>query len=164
MRFLVASDKEAGMSSDLPFTVEPYWVPPEHLACYSCLDDMLVFFRIGEVSATLARLFNGAGVGNGDPWPWELCRWSKRCIVVDDNDQHWLRDEDHPEVKPDDFLACCDPDPGCFGPDNFWNTYSEDEFRRILEHAFSVWARERPHRVAEFAAALQEHGMKLVPV
>lgn len=136
----------------------------EHAALTYCLRDSIVLLRVGEVSATVNRLFNGAGLGNGDPWPWELCRWNRRCVVVDDNDQHCLRDEDHPEVKPDDFLACCDPDPGCFGPDHFWHTYSEEEFKRIFEHACSVWLKGGSGtRVAEVSAALQEQGMKLVP-
>jgi len=154
-------------NQQLPFSMDPSTPqpPPEHRALVSCLVDLRRYFLgAGETSATLHRLFDRGSVGNGEPWPWELCRWHMRYIVVDDNDQHWLRDEDHPEVKPDDFLACCDPDPGCFGPDHFWHTYTEYEFKRILEHTFSVWAKEDPNRRSEYATALAEFGMKLVQV
>ncbi|WP_186301506.1 hypothetical protein [Denitromonas halophila] len=65
------------------------------------------------------------------------------------------------EIANADFIAICDPDD--FG-EHYWHTYSEEEFRRIIEHTLSVWAAQEPEKHKEYAEALAEHGMQLVPV
>ncbi|TVT70712.1 MAG: hypothetical protein FHP92_17325 [Denitromonas halophila] len=66
-----------------------------------------------------------------------------------------------PEVADADFIAICDPDD--FG-EHYWHTYSEDEFRRIIEHTLSVWAEQEPEKKKEYATALAAHGMRLMPI
>lgn len=141
------------------FTFEPYWVPKEHLALFSCLNDMYPFLRPGEVARTLQRLFLGKGVGNGDPYPWDLTRWRDRSDAAKDDEAYPLLESDRPDINPDDFLAWCDPFD--FGAENFWNLYTEAELKDCLEQAFTQWAKEKPEQRAEYAAALAEHGMRL---
>jgi hypothetical protein len=132
---------------------------PVHRAIGSCLLDMRRYLGSFTAEETLQRLFDKfGGVGNSDPYPWELCRWKHRYVAEDANEQP-LRDQDFPDIKPDDFLAWCDPFD--FGPDNHWKTYSEHDFKLILEDAFGVWVKESPQRRQEFEAALASHGMRL---
>jgi hypothetical protein len=142
------------------FTFEPYWVPKEHLALFSCLNDMYPFLRPGEVAEALDRIFVRGRICNGDPYPWELCRWKERYMALDEEEpEHSLDDDKYPDINPDDFLAWCDPFD--FGAENFWSIYTEAELKDCLEQAFTQWAKEKPEQRAEYAAALAEHGMRL---
>lgn len=128
-------------------------------ALMSCLAAMQCYLASFTAEETLQRLFDKfGGVGNGDPYPWELCRWKNRYMAEDANEQP-LGDQDFPDITPDDFLAWCDPFD--FGADNHWKTYSEHDFKLILEDAFGVWVKESPQRRQEFEAALASHGMRL---
>lgn len=139
---------------DLPFSMargtrNP---PEEHRALMSCLlDARRDHFRPDKVSEALRFLLRGPGLAGGDPYEWELCRWSERESARDcDN---------HMVAKAQDFVAWCDPED--FGHVHFCQVYSEEAFKRILEHAFIVWAEQEPSRKAEFASALAEYEMKL---
>ncbi len=53
------------------------------------------------------------------------------------------------------------PDPGCFGPEHYWNTYKEDVFKLILETLFTYLTKEAPQRRQEFEQAMAKYGMRL---
>ena len=131
---------------------------PEHRALVSCLVDMYRYLGSFTAFETLQSLFIRGRIAGGDPYPWEVCRWKERHQAEDEHEQP-LRDEDYPHIQPNDILAWCDP--WDFGIEHHWNTYKEDEFKLILEDAFSYWAKKQPARRNEFAEALALHGMQL---
>ena len=138
-----------------PASPEP---APVHSALVSCLLDTRMYLASFSAEDTLQRLLVRKGIGGGDPYPWELCRWQHRYMAADASEQPLL-DEDFPDIQPDDFLAWCDPFD--FGADNHWKTYKESDFKLILEDAFSCWVKDSPQMRQEFAAALAQHGMSL---
>lgn len=153
----------------LPFSMDPDTPapPPEHGALVFCLRDARSdHFRYGLIAPALDRLLNGDGLVMGEPYRSDLFRVSSRDKIeiaelmapesVNPSDFVLPR-----EIADADFIAICDPDD--FG-EHYWHTYSEEEFRRIIEHTLSVWAAQEPAKKKEYAAALAGHGMSLIPI
>lgn len=156
-------------NTKLPFSMAPGApdAPPEHGALVSCLSDAHGdHFRSGSIMPALDRLLNGKGLAMGEPYRSDLFRVSNR-----DNDElvelmapESITPSDFvvpAEIAEADFIAICDPDD--FG-EHYWHTYSEEEFRRIIEHTLSVWAAQEPAKKKEYALALAGHGMCLTPI
>ncbi len=134
---------------------------PEHSALIYSIGYMQMYLASFGAAEMLHNLFVRGRIAGGDPYPWDICRWGARVEDVTDINEQPLRDEDYPHIQPEDFLAWCDPDPGCFGPEHHWNTYKEDVFKQVLEDAFTYWAKEEPRRRKEYEQALAKYGMRL---
>ncbi len=148
----VGSDKTLRQS--LPVDMTPGVPnPPEHLALVVCLDSMQSQFRPGRASEGLKHLLCGPGLTGGDPYEWMLCRWSECDTDEVPTHQH--------NVSQNDVVVWCDPDD--FGEEYHLRVYPDEQFKRILEHTFGVWAQQMPERKTEYAAALAEHGLQLAP-
>ena len=138
-----------------PNTSEP---SPEDRALVCCLLNMRIYIASFDAFEVLQSLFIRGRITGSDFPPWEICRWRKRHMAEDEYEQP-LRDEDFPNIGPDDFLTWVDPFD--FGAEHYWNTYKEKDFKLILEDAFTYWAKESPKRRKEFSEALAIYGMKL---
>ena len=149
------TESQKALFSMDPSTPEP---SPEDRALVCCLLNMRGYVASFKAFETLQRLFIRGRIAVSDLPPWEISRWRERYMAEDENEQP-LRDEDYPNIGPDDFLAWVDPFD--FGAEHHWNTYKEKDFKLILEDAFTYWAKESPKRRKEFSEALAIYGMKL---
>ena len=134
---------------------------PEHSALLHNIGYMQMSLPSFSAAEFLHKLFDEVGIGGGDPYPWDVYRWGSRLENVEDANEQPLRDEDYPHIHAGDFVVWCDPDPHCFGPEHYWNTYKEDVFKQVLEDSFTYWAKEEPRRRQEFEQALAKYGMRL---